>query len=321
MPPSGKKRGSGWLIFPFIAIIILVIIRFVINKPSTSSEGSEQVSSREQASSAANRHADTQPNYSTITVFSPDAIIDMVDRNEDYIAGVCKKNEFSYSAVSENSIYKYRNYYPGNVDIIRELITTWRDFPNRMNYSIHYENAYNYFISEINKLNPVPLKKDQYDKDYPDSSHLLIKDCVFIPIGFKKDYDGYCIVAIRKDKVNSVGNLAKKSDHEADSKNNNFMLEEIRYSFCNMKANNTKIYFAPDITRKKEGFLNTVDNVYTRAEKNGFCDIIYERNGSVDSAWVLKDDVFCDEARRTEYNKVKFEQEVRKEAERERNSQ
>ena len=240
--PKGKKNYL-WLILPFIVIIILVIIR--LNHPKKASSDSDKVEDVQNQRDLPPPTASSVYYNSKTAIFSPDAIIDMVDKNEDYIAGICSKNDFKYSAESENSVYKYKySIYDGNW-VLHEQITTWRDHPNRLNYCIHDESKYLNFISEINKLNPVLLKKNQYDKDYPDSSHLLVKECAFIPIGYKKDFEGYCIIVIRKDKLNSSGKT--NSDVTGnDSDPNTFIV----------KSDVADIYESPSIYHKTTMSIN-----------------------------------------------------------------
>ena len=216
--PNTKKKKGGWLILPFLVIIILVIAKVVIDNKKN-----DDIAKQTPVESVQPTRISTSESLPTVSKFLPSDIIDMVEKNEDYIGGVCKKYDFKYSAESDNAIYAYKYSTYNNGWILQEQITTWRDYPNRLNYCIHDESLYLNFISEINKLNPSSLKKNQFDRDYPDSSHLLVKDCAFIPIGFKKAFDGYCIIAIRKDKINP--GVKANSDTTGSNDPNTFVVK------------------------------------------------------------------------------------------------
>jgi len=254
-----KKGGIWFLLVPVLVIILLLIITKYYPTHVISDESLKETSATQ------NQSGQDQTQELATAIFSPNDIIAMINRDEDYIAGVCSKHGFEYS-VSNESVFTYSYNKPYQLS---EFVTTWRDSPNKLNYCIGDDKRYSNFIAELLKLNPTLLHKDQYDKDFPDSSHLLLGNCVFIPMGYKKNFKGYCIMAIRKDKVSSVKDMTRKSAEKEESEKKKFILKLIYHSYCTIKASNTKVYFSPDISKEKKDILDQ-GNVFIRTEKNGF---------------------------------------------------
>ena len=215
---AGKKK-LWWFILPFIVLILLVIAKFAINTHETTKENSV-VATTEQPKT------NNTPSPPPTAYFSQNDLVQMIEKDEDYIAGVCKKGGFRYEVKGEvNFNYRKEHYDNGNYYYDGEQITTWKDLPNRLNYCIVSEYLYQQFVSSILQSNPRRLSKNEYDRDYSDSAHYLINNCVFIPIGFKKEFDGYCVVAIRKDKINDKNTAdsekSTSTENNSDSQDGN----------------------------------------------------------------------------------------------------
>jgi len=260
---SNKKSG-GWVILP---VLIIALFSFIIYRII-------------QARNVISLPKTDRPVISdSCSTFSPEQLVDMVDKNEDYIAGVCKKNSFNYYVDPDNKIfsYVYRIRESGEW-VVLEAITTWENFPNRLNYCLVDESKYNNFISKIINRSPIYLPKKQHDKYSLDSAHLLVNDCVFIPAGYKKNFGGYCIIAIRNDKiilVNDSNDSTKEDEH---------------YLYINKDG--ACVYNTPHSYDKGVTFLNAGIKVKFH-ETDGefiFCDYTNE-SGITLSKWLLISDL------------------------------
>ena len=195
---SADKKSYKWLVLPFAALIVLTAIKF-----TTDFFAEKKKKAEEQAIIPAQSLKSPSDSYEPPrSVYRPSDVMNMVEKNEDYIAGVLKKST-NYYYNSGDSVFTYKRFINGNLE---EIVTTFRDYPNRLIYTIVNELAYHNFVEQIQSLSPTQLPQKEYDRDYLDSVHLLVNDCVFIPIGFKKALDGYCVVAIRKDKLRNRHN-------------------------------------------------------------------------------------------------------------------
>ena len=200
---SAEKKSYKWLVLPFAALIVLTAIKF-----TTDFFAEKKKKAEEQAIIPAQSLKSPSDSYEPPrSVYRPSDVMIMVEKNEDYIAGVLKKSMNHYYS-SGDSVFTYKRFINGNLE---EIITTFRDYPNRLIYTIVNELAYHNFVEQIQSLSPTQLPQKEYDRYYSDSVHLLVNDCVFIPIGFKKALDGYCVAVIQKNHIISNNKIANRS--------------------------------------------------------------------------------------------------------------
>ncbi len=193
-----------WLVLPIIVILSFIIIDY---------GGSEHKNTYEQ------KGFFIKPSK---TIFTPIHIVNIVNRNNDFIDRTCIDNGFKLDDSPIDPVYKNTRNRPTKYGyyqkkyLEQERVTLWEERPNRLEYLINDKERYDDFIEQLYKLNPSTLTEEEYDTLYKNSPHLLIDNCVFVPLGNKPNTIGYIIAAIRQDNICTASQAEQEVVPEED---------------------------------------------------------------------------------------------------------